>query len=346
MMSVFEGREQFGNVQARARQAADIRAAGARPRSTVTPPGSPPGWKPACEARRSTGSTSSPSGIPPAMPALTDPRLLEIDGRALRIEDVVDVARGRARVRLSHDAGFLDRIGRGAEFIDRLIAEDGVVYGVSTGYGDSCTVAIPPALVAELPHHLYAYHGCGLGRFLDPQETRAVLLVRLQSLAQGVSGVSLGLLRQLEALLAHDILPLIPAEGSVGASGDLTPLSYVAAVLCGERECWHEGRVMPAADALVSTVDRQRWLAGYVGRLSSEKGPDLFLDALIALCHQHPQLDAVMLGDGPEREALQARIDAASRSAIYAPLKRIAHVRAQSPALQNWGVAKQSLPAL
>ncbi|CAI8915701.1 MULTISPECIES: glycosyltransferase family 4 protein [Pseudomonas] len=68
---------------------------------------------------------------------------------------------------------------------------------------------------------------------------------------------------------------------------------------------------LPAAAARVSNVDRQRWLAGYVGRLSSEKGPDLFLDALIPLCHQHPQLDAVMLGDGPEREALQARIDAA-----------------------------------
>ncbi|MHA3736966.1 glycosyltransferase family 4 protein [Pseudomonas sp. Eth.TT006] len=68
---------------------------------------------------------------------------------------------------------------------------------------------------------------------------------------------------------------------------------------------------LPAAEALVCGTDRQRWLAGYVGRLSSEKGPDLFLDALIPLCHQHPQLDAVMLGDGPERDQLQARIDAA-----------------------------------
>ena len=68
---------------------------------------------------------------------------------------------------------------------------------------------------------------------------------------------------------------------------------------------------LPAAAALVHDADRQRWLAGYVGRLSSEKGPDLFLDALIPLCHQHAQLDAVMLGEGPEREVLQARIDAA-----------------------------------
>lgn len=186
------------------------------------------------------------------MPLSPDPLPLAIDGRPLRIEDVVDVAAGRARPELSGDAGFQARINRGADFVDRLIAEDGVVYGVSTGYGDSCTVAIPPALVDELPRHLYTYHGVGLGRFLDPEETRAVLLARLQSLAQGVSGVSLGLLQQLQALLAHDILPLIPAEGSVGASGDLTPLSYVAAVLCGEREVWHQGRVKPAADALAA----------------------------------------------------------------------------------------------
>jgi glycosyltransferase involved in cell wall biosynthesis len=69
---------------------------------------------------------------------------------------------------------------------------------------------------------------------------------------------------------------------------------------------------LPAAATQCSpNVDRQRWLAGYVGRLSSEKGPDLFLDALIPLCQQHPQLDAVMLGDGPERETLLARINAA-----------------------------------
>ncbi len=184
------------------------------------------------------------------MPQRPEPRPLAIDGRPLRIEDVVAAAKGRVTPTLSGDEVFQARINRGADFVDRLIAEDGVVYGVSTGYGDSCTVAIPPALVAELPHHLYTYHGVGLGRFLDPDETRAVLVARLQSLAQGVSGVSLGLLQQLQALLAHDILPLIPAEGSVGASGDLTPLSYVAAALCGEREVWHQGRVKPAADAL------------------------------------------------------------------------------------------------
>ena len=178
-----------------------------------------------------------------------EPRTVVVDGRQpLSIEDVVAVATGTAVARLSDAEWFVARINRGADFVDRLIAEDGVVYGVSTGYGDSCTVAIPPALVHELPHHLYAYHGVGLGRFLDAEETRAVLLTRLVSLAQGSSGVSLALLQQLQALLAHDILPRIPAEGSVGASGDLTPLSYVAATLSGEREVLYKGERRSAAD--------------------------------------------------------------------------------------------------
>ncbi|MCL7714680.1 HAL/PAL/TAL family ammonia-lyase [Stenotrophomonas mori] len=168
----------------------------------------------------------------------------------LTIENVVALAGRRAEAMLSDAPDVRARIQRGADFLDRLLREDGVIYGVTTGYGDSCTVNIPPALVAELPHHLYAYHGCGLGRYLDPAETRAVVAARLASLVRGMSGVSLPLLEGLATLLRHDVLPLIPAEGSVGASGDLTPLSYVAAVLCGERDVRYGGQVRPAAEVL------------------------------------------------------------------------------------------------
>ena len=174
------------------------------------------------------------------------------DGSRLSLEDIGAIARRERAAVLSPDVVFRARIQAGADFIDRLLAEDGVVYGVTTGYGDSCTVTVPPSLVAELPQHLYTYHGCGTGQLLTPAQTRAVLAVRLASLAQGMSGVSVELLLQLEALLRHDILPLIPSEGSVGASGDLTPLSYVAAVLCGEREVVFDSRQMPAAEALAA----------------------------------------------------------------------------------------------
>ncbi|QOY93145.1 aromatic amino acid lyase [Massilia sp. UMI-21] len=165
-------------------------------------------------------------------------------------DEVVALARGHARAALSEDAAFATRIEAGAALLDRILAEDGVIYGVTTGYGDSCDTVIPPELVAELPHRLFTYHGCGLGANFTREETRAILAVRLASLCRGSSGVSMGLLRALAALLRHDVLPVIPSEGSVGASGDLTPLSYVAAVLCGEREAWRGDAQVSAASAL------------------------------------------------------------------------------------------------
>ncbi|NHZ42853.1 HAL/PAL/TAL family ammonia-lyase [Massilia aquatica] len=180
----------------------------------------------------------------------TTRRAVIFDRERLTIEDIVDIARGSASAQLSPDPVFRAAIARGADFLDRLLREDGTIYGVTTGYGDSCTVSIPPELVAELPHHLYTYHGCGLGDYLTPAQTRAVMATRLASLSKGFSGVSVELLEQIARLLDADLLPLIPSEGSVGASGDLTPLSYLAAVLCGEREVWRDGVQVPAAQAL------------------------------------------------------------------------------------------------
>jgi histidine ammonia-lyase len=177
-------------------------------------------------------------------------RAVQFDRGRLQIEDVVDIAYRKANAMLSPDPAFRAAIARGADFLDRLLREDGIIYGVTTGYGDSCTVTVPPELVADLPHHLYTYHGCGLGQYLTAEQTRAVMAARLASLSKGYSGVSVELLQQIERLLAADLLPLIPSEGSVGASGDLTPLSYLAAVLCGEREVLRNGEQIPAARAL------------------------------------------------------------------------------------------------
>jgi histidine ammonia-lyase len=180
----------------------------------------------------------------------TTERRVEFDRSRLTIEDIADIAAGRARAALSSDPAFRAAIAKGADFLDRLLREDGTIYGVTTGYGDSCTVSVPPELVGDLPHHLYTYHGCGLGEYLTPAQTRAVMATRLASLSKGFSGVSVELLEQIARLLDAGLLPLIPSEGSVGASGDLTPLSYLAAVLCGEREVWRDGVQVPAADAL------------------------------------------------------------------------------------------------
>ncbi|PAU52997.1 HAL/PAL/TAL family ammonia-lyase [Pseudomonas indica] len=166
----------------------------------------------------------------------------------LSIEDVLAVAQRRAPAALQADAAFRQRIAEGAQFLDTLLDKEGVIYGVTTGYGDSCVVAVPLQHVEALPRHLYTFHGCGLGKLLDAEATRAVLAARLRSLSHGVSGVRLELLERLQDFLAEDVLPLIPEEGSVGASGDLTPLSYVAATLAGERDVLWRGEVRSAAE--------------------------------------------------------------------------------------------------
>lgn len=168
--------------------------------------------------------------------------------RPLTIENVVALAQRQARAHLQDDAAFRTRIARGAQFLDTLLDREGGIYGVTTGYGDSCERGVPLEQVEALPHHLFTFHGCGLGRMLDAPATRAVLATRLQSLCHGVSGVRVELLERLQQFLDHDVLPLIPEEGSVGASGDLTPLSYVAAALAGEREVLYRGEQRSAAE--------------------------------------------------------------------------------------------------
>ena len=167
---------------------------------------------------------------------------------SLTIEDVIAVARGEQRVELSSSKEWVELIHKGAAFLDQLLEEEGVIYGVTTGYGDSCLVDIPAHQVHELPLHLSRFHGCGLGENLDLVSARAVVITRLCSLARGYSGVSFELLERLVWMLNENVIPVIPSEGSVGASGDLTPLSYIAGALVGERDVYYQGKIVPIAD--------------------------------------------------------------------------------------------------
>jgi len=165
----------------------------------------------------------------------------------LTIENIVAISEG-VGAEMNSSPEFTAKIDRGVAFLERLLKEDGVIYGVTTGYGDSCTVAIPPELVHELPLHLTRFHGCGLGANLTEKQSKAVLATRLSSLSLGMSGVTHDLLNQIITLINHEISPRIPEEGSVGASGDLTPLSYLAAALIGEREVIYKGEIRPTMD--------------------------------------------------------------------------------------------------
>ena len=156
----------------------------------------------------------------------------------LTIEEVVRMAEGTASPELSQEPAYRAFVAQGAEHLARRFAAGDVVYGVNTGFGDSCETAVPIEHALAMPVNLMRFHGCGTGRILDEVEAGAVVAVRLAALARGWSGVRVEVLERLCQLLQRGVLPRIPAEGSVGASGDLTPLSYVVAALVGEREVW------------------------------------------------------------------------------------------------------------
>jgi histidine ammonia-lyase len=175
---------------------------------------------------------------------------LEIGGNRLTIETLVAAAKQQITVRLCNSAEFATKIKNGAAFLDQALALHGGIYGVTTGYGDSCTETVNPEQYRELPINLTRFHGCGMGDYFDNETVRALMIVRLNTLAMGYSGISMELLRFIEFFIEHDILPLVPQEGSVGASGDLTPLSYLAGALIGERLVCYQGKVRPSAEVL------------------------------------------------------------------------------------------------
>ena len=180
---------------------------------------------------------------------MTDAPLL-FGNAHITIENIVAISEGRQTVALSADAAFHERIDKGVRFLENLLRDDGVIYGVTTGYGDSCTVQVPAHHVKALPLQLSRFHGCGLGDVFSAQQGRAILAARLTSLTQGYSGVTPALLERLVLFINDNIVPVIPQEGSVGASGDLTPLSYIAAALMGERDVWYGDERRPALHVL------------------------------------------------------------------------------------------------
>ncbi|UCC74724.1 MAG: histidine ammonia-lyase [Gemmatimonadota bacterium] len=175
--------------------------------------------------------------------------MLEIDGHSLTLEDVGRVAQGlESEVALS--TGACRAIDASREVVERALGEEEPVYGVTTGFGRLAEVLIPPAQRLELQENLIRSHASGLGNALSREVSRAVMLLRANSLARGNSGVRRVVVDTLLAMLQGGIEPVIPEFGSVGASGDLAPLAHVALCLMGEGFVHGEPGPLLAAEAL------------------------------------------------------------------------------------------------
>jgi histidine ammonia-lyase len=164
---------------------------------------------------------------------------LLLTGRDLTIDQVVEVARGRRPVALDADAA--ERMRGSRAVIERLVAEGATAYGVTTGFGDLAEVRIDPARTAELQRNLVRSHAAGVGDPLPTDVVRAMLLLRANALAVGLSGVRVEVVELLIGMLNAAVHPVIPSRGSLGASGDLAPLAHLALVVIGEGEATVDG---------------------------------------------------------------------------------------------------------
>jgi histidine ammonia-lyase len=173
---------------------------------------------------------------------------MELNGEQLTIEQVCAAAEGRAKVALAASA--VERMQQSRAVVERLAAGDAPVYGVNTGVGLLADVRIAPSDLDQLQRNVVRSHCAGVGDPLARPEVRAMMLIRANVLAKGYSGIRPLVARALCDLLNRGVTPQVPAQGSVGASGDLAPLAHMAAVLIGEGEAEYEGVVYPGAEAL------------------------------------------------------------------------------------------------
>src|SRR4051812_1065263 len=176
--------------------------------------------------------------------------VLELYGDRLSLEDVERVADMRTAPRVQLADAVRPRVEAARALVERIIAEGRVAYGINTGFGALAEVVIPNERIRELQRNLIRSHAAGVGAPLPERETRAITLLRANVLALGHSGVRTVVIERLADLLNHGIHPVIPERGSVGASGDLAPLSHLALVLLGEGSAVVNGTIVPGADAL------------------------------------------------------------------------------------------------
>ena len=156
-------------------------------------------------------------------------------------------------------------ISKAAAIVDAVVKGNAPVYGINTGFGKLASIRIDAADVATLQRNLILSHCCGVGQPLAENIVRLTMSLKLISLGRGASGVRLDVVRLIEALLARGVIPVIPEKGSVGASGDLAPLSHFAAVLMGEGEAYFAGQRMSGAEALSAAGLRPVVLAAKEG---------------------------------------------------------------------------------
>ncbi|XP_004567830.1 histidine ammonia-lyase [Maylandia zebra] len=189
------------------------------------------------------GDTMSPDFIPcePGVSHLTaaykEPEeYISLDGNSLTSTDLINLGRGLYKIKLTPEAE--RKVVQSRELLDTIVKENKVVYGITTGFGKFARTVIPVSKLKELQENLVRSHSAGVGNPLSPERTRMLLALRINVLAKGHSGVSLETLQAMIQAFNASCLSFVPEKGTVGASGDLAPLSHLALGLMGEGKMW------------------------------------------------------------------------------------------------------------
>lgn len=171
-----------------------------------------------------------------------------INGESLRLEDLRVVINGEVEVQLAHDC--IDKIERSRQYVEQIVNEERQVYGITTGFGKFSDTVIAQDEVMELQQNLIMSHACGVGEPFSEAIVRAMMVLRANALAKGFSGVRRSTIEQLLTLLNRGIHPIVPEQGSLGASGDLAPLSHMVLPMLGMGEVTYQGKRLPSIEAL------------------------------------------------------------------------------------------------
>ena len=176
--------------------------------------------------------------------------MVSLDGNSLTVEEVVRVAREYEPVAVSENGW--RQVEASRQVVERLLNSELPVYGISTGFGDLSRIWISPSEREKLQRNLILSHAAGVGDHLSEDVVRAAILLRINSLVKGYSGIRPATVTMLLELLNRRVYPAVPCKGSVGASGDLSPLSHVALVLMGEGKAFWQGKLVTGKEALAA----------------------------------------------------------------------------------------------
>jgi len=174
--------------------------------------------------------------------------MITIDGNSLTIDEVVRVSRGYETVTLDNKS--IPAINKSRRYVEKVLAEERVVYGITTGVGELANTLISAGDAEKMQENLIRSHATSVGEPFSEDVVRGIILLRANAVAKGFSGIRVLVINLLLDLLNNRVYPYIPRQGSVGASGDLSPLAHLALVLMGEGECLNDSKRVPSMSVL------------------------------------------------------------------------------------------------